>query len=85
MIGHGVVHSLTIGAMMVTDLAIIPHVPTDVFLFSEGKILSSVNETWVVVMKLFIIPIFRIRIKTGMHFSSNLSRSESSENPMILV
>jgi hypothetical protein len=44
-IGHGAAHSLTIGATIVTDRAIIPQVPTDVFLFSDGKILSSVNET----------------------------------------
>ena len=43
-IGIGAVHSLTIGATMVTDLAIIPQVPTDVFLLLDGKILSSVNE-----------------------------------------
>jgi hypothetical protein len=31
-IGNGADHSLTIGATIVTDLAIIPQVPTDVFL-----------------------------------------------------
>lgn len=36
-------------------------------------------------MKLLIIPIFKTRIKNGMNFSSNLSRSASSPKPIILV
>ena len=84
-IGHGAAHSFTIGATIVTDRAIMPQVPTDVFLFSAGKILSSVKETCVVVMKLFMIPIFRRRISPGMNFSSNLSLSASVSNPIILV
>ena len=43
-IGIGAAHSFTIGAKIVTERAIIPHVPTDVFLLLAGKILSSVNE-----------------------------------------
>jgi hypothetical protein len=43
--GNGEGHSFTIGATIVMDLAIIPHVPTDVFLLFDGNILSSVNET----------------------------------------
>lgn len=70
-IGYGADHSLTIGATIVTDLAIMPHDATWVFLFSAGKILSSVKETWVVVMKEWIIPILSINIKQGMNFSSN--------------
>jgi len=44
MIGIGAAHSLTIGAKIVIERAIIPQVPTDVFLRFGGKILSSVNE-----------------------------------------
>lgn len=72
-IGIGAVHSLTIGAKIVTDLAIIPHVPTDVFLLFAGNILSSVNEIYVVVIKFMIIPSFNINIKTGIDFASKCS------------
>lgn len=44
-IGQGAGHSLTIGAIMVMDLAIMPQVPTEVFLLLLGKIRSSVKET----------------------------------------
>lgn len=71
--GIGAGHSFTIGATMVIDLAIMPQVPTDVFLLFDGKILSSVKLTWVVTMKLIMMPIFKIRISTGIRFSSNLS------------
>ena len=43
-IGKGAAHSFTIGATMVMDLAIMPQVPTDVFLLLDGKILSSVKD-----------------------------------------
>lgn len=71
--GIGAGHSLTIGATMVIDLAIMPQVPTDVFLLFEGKILSSVKLTWVVTMKLMMMPILSTKISTGIRFSSNLS------------
>ena len=45
MIGRGAAHSFTMGATIVTDLAIMPQDPTDVFLLFDGKILSSVKET----------------------------------------
>lgn len=73
MTGIGALHSLQIGATMVTDLAIIPQVPTEVFLFAGGKILSSVNETCVVMMKAIIMPSLRMRISPGINFSSNAS------------
>jgi hypothetical protein len=44
-IGKGAGHSLTIGAIIVIERAIIPHVPTEVFRLSFGNILSSVKET----------------------------------------
>ena len=69
--GSGAGHSLTIGATIVIDLAIIPHDPTEVFLLLAGNILSSVNEAYVVIMKLIIIPIFKNKIKKGINFSSN--------------
>jgi hypothetical protein len=78
--GKGDGHSFTIGATIVIDLAIIPHVPTDVFLLFDGNILSSVKDTYVVVMKDKIIPIFKINIKTGINFSSKLSLESSLEN-----
>jgi hypothetical protein len=74
-IGYGAYHSLTIGATIVMDLAIIPHVPTEVFLLFDGKILSSVNDACVVVMNPIIIPIFKVRISIGINFSSNWSLS----------
>jgi hypothetical protein len=43
--GKGDDHSLTIGATIVIDLAIIPAVPTDVLRYCGGNILSSVNDT----------------------------------------
>ncbi len=58
---------------MVTERAIMPQVPTEVFRFELGKILSSVNEICVVVMYDVIMPIFRMRINTGISFSSNAS------------
>ena len=73
MIGKGAGHSLTIGATIVIERAIIPHDPTEVFLLFEGKILSSVKETWVVMMKLMMIPIFKMRMRIGMNFSSKVS------------
>jgi hypothetical protein len=71
--GTGVGHSFAMGATIVTDLAIIPQVPTEVFLLDDGKILSSVKETWVVMMKLIIIPILRQRIKKGITCNSKVS------------
>ena len=71
--GIGAGHSLTIGATMVIDLAIMPQVPTDVFLLFDGNILSSVKLTWVVTIKLMMMPIFRTKMQTGIKFSSNLS------------
>ena len=84
-IGKGAVHSLTIGATIVIDLAIMPQVPTDVFLFYGGNILSSVKETWVVVMKDMIMPIFNTRMITHIAFSSNASLISLSLNGIILV
>lgn len=72
-IGIGAAHSLTIGAMMVIERAIMPHVPTDVFLRFAGKILSSVNEIYVVVMNPIITPSFNTKIKHGIAFSSKYS------------
>ena len=69
-IGIGAVHSLTIGATIVTERAIIPHVPTDVFLLLAGNILSSVKEIYVVVIKFIMIPNFKIKINTGIDFAS---------------
>jgi len=71
--GIGTYHSLTIGATIVIDLAIMPHVPTDVFLLFAGNIRSSVNETYVVIMNPVIIPIFIIKIRTGINLSSKIS------------
>lgn len=72
--GHGAGHSFTIGATIVTALAIIPHVPTEVFLLLGGNILSSVKEICVVAIKLIIMPSFNSKISKGIKLSSNLSR-----------
>jgi hypothetical protein len=64
---------LTIGATIVIDLAIMPAVRTEVFLYYGGNILSSVKDTSVVVMKEIMIPILRVRMMKGMHLSSNKS------------
>lgn len=81
-IGIGAAHSLTIGARIVIERAIMPQVPTDVFLLFAGKILSSVNEIYVVVIKFKIMPSFNTRIKIGMDFSSNLSLASVLSNGM---
>lgn len=83
--GNGDGHSFTIGATMVIDLAIIPHVPTEVFLLFDGNILSSVKDTYVVVINDKIIPIFNIKINTGIIFSSNPSLESSFENFISLI
>ena len=72
-IGQGAGHSFTIGATIVTALAIIPHVPTEVFLLLAGNILSSVKEIYVVAIKLIIMPNFKSNIRNGIKLSSNLS------------
>ena len=83
--GNGDGHSFTIGATIVIDLAIIPQVPTEVFLLFEGNILSSVKDTYVVVINDKIIPIFNIKISTGINFSSNPSLESSLENLINLI
>ena len=60
-------------ATIVIDLAIIPQVPTDVFLLFAGNIRSSVNETYVVIMKPVMMPIFIIKIRIGINLSSKVS------------
>ena len=71
--GIGTYHSFTIGATIVIDLAIIPQVPTDVFLLFAGNIRSSVNETYVVIMKPVMMPIFIVKIRIGINLSSKVS------------
>ena len=73
-IGKGAGHSLQIGATIVTDLAIMPQVPTDVLREFAGKILSSVKLTYVVMINDMMMPIFRMRIMPGITFSSKASR-----------
>ena len=68
------------GAMMVMDRAIMPQVPHEVFRLLLGNILSSVNETWVVVMKDTIMPILSVRINKGIIWASNFSLASILSN-----
>jgi len=83
--GKGAAHSLTIGATIVIDLAIIPAVPTEVFRLCGGKILSSVKDTCVVVIKEMIMPILRHKMIAGISFSSNFSFVALSLNPKTFI